>query len=66
VAIDSTLIHINYVFLFVHGHCPLIGVQKSILNDVGERRKKVEDVGEFPFEVRLEFFDGVRVGRQVN
>jgi hypothetical protein len=39
------------------------------MNSIGERGKEVEDVGEFPFEVRSEFFDGIevrRVGRQVN
>ncbi|MDR0679787.1 MAG: hypothetical protein LBF42_02005, partial [Puniceicoccales bacterium] len=39
----------------------VISLQKSILNSVEERRKEVEDVGEFPFEVSLEFFDGIEV-----
>jgi hypothetical protein len=47
----------------------VISLQKSILNDVGERRKKVEDMRECSFEVRPEFFNGIevrKIGRQVN
>jgi hypothetical protein len=33
------------------------------LNSIGERRKEVEDMGEFPFEVRPEFFDGIEIRR---
>jgi hypothetical protein len=51
------------------GNSIVILLQKSILDGIGERRKEVEDMGEFPFEVCPEFFDRVgvrRIGRQVN
>jgi hypothetical protein len=41
----------------------VILLQKGILNSVGKRGKEVEDMGEFPFEVRPEFFDGIEVRR---
>jgi hypothetical protein len=44
----------------------VIPLQKGILDSVEEGREEVEDMGEFSFEVRPEFFDRVRVGRQVN